>query len=309
MLDHWLGTEALQGIRWVLWGLTALLFWLVWTRPWRKADRALAVFFVLALSIALLAPTSFKGVSTGNRQEKAMAMWKERCQKAGEFIYQTVDDVESVYLMKLRPKEPNFGAQFVMDDPYGDDVYGMGLVSNFLRKASPPDKPPVTSTKGYRYVVAKNVGDGQLYRFTGGWVSTRKKDVKSPWIQDELKRNPKLDLNIYDFQLQRSPPEPLPRYGVTWDDISTREEREYWIAGSSLKVIDLQTNQVIAERIGYMVDWAQGSRAGNRSPWLFAADTACPAFRDPALPRVQPASAYRSGQTYRFVSKVLKPKQ
>lgn len=309
MLDHWLGSEALQGIRWVLWGLTALLLWLVWTRPWRKADRALAVFFVLALSIALLAPTSFKGVSTGNRQEKAMAMWKERCLKAGEFIHQTVEGVEGVYLLKVRPPGVNYSDQFALNDPYGSDVSGMGVIETFLYKGAAPDKEPAPAIHGYRYVVAKDVDDGQLYRFTGGWVSTRKKDVKSPWIQDELKRNPKLDLNVYDFQLQRSPPEPLPRYGVTWDDISTREEREYWIAGSSLRVIDLQTNRVIAERIGYMVDWAQGSRAGNRSPWLFAADTACPAFRDPNLPRVQPASSAQGGQTYRFVSKVLKPKQ
>lgn len=96
---------------------------------------------------------------------------------------------------------------------------------------------------------------------------------------------------------------------MTWDDISTREEREYWIAGSSLKVIDLQTNQVIAERIGYMVDWAQGSRAGERSPWLFAADTACPSFfSNPSKPNFDHASTAQLGQTRRFVFRVLKPK-
>jgi hypothetical protein len=59
---------------------------------------------------------------------------------------------------------------------------------------------------------------------------------------------------------------PHPRYGVTYDDISTREERDYWIAGSSLKVIDLQTNEVMAERIGYMMDRGQGDteEAGGR---------------------------------------------
>lgn len=150
----------------------------------------------------------------------------------------------------------------------------MGVIETFLYKGAAPDKEPDSAMHGYRYVVAKDVNDGQLYRLD-----------KSP------------------------PPNPLPRYGVIWDDISTREEREHWIAGCSLKVIDLQTNQVIAERVGYMVDWAQGSRAGNRSPWLFAADTACPAFRDPSVPRVQPAFSAQGGQTYRFVSKVLKPKQ
>jgi hypothetical protein len=37
------------------------------------------------------------------------------------------------------------------------------------------------------------------------------------------------------FVLDKNPASgPAPRYGVTYDDISTRKEREYWIAGSSL---------------------------------------------------------------------------
>src|SRR3990167_2301010 len=231
------------------------------------------------------------------RQETAIAMWKERCQKAGEFIHQTEEDVEGVYLLKVRPKGVNFADQFELNGPYGSDVSGMGVIETFLNKGTEPGKEPLSTAKGYRYVVAKDMDDGQLYRFTGR--------IEEPW------QTHKSYLKGYTrFVVDKSPPpHPLPRYGVTWDDISTREEREYWIAGSSLKVIDLQTNQVIAERVGYMVDWAQGSKAGNRSPWLFAADTACPAFRDPSLPRVQPAFSALGGQTYRFVSKVLKPKQ
>ena len=60
--------------------------------------------------------------------------------------------------------------------------------------------------------------------------------------------------------------------------IQTREDWDYWIAGSSLRLIDLQTNEVMAERIGYMGDWAQGSSAVGRSPWLLAANNACPEF-------------------------------
>jgi hypothetical protein len=91
-----------------------------------------------------------------------------------------------------------------------------------------------------------------------------------------------------------------PRFGVTYDDISTREEREYWIAGSSLRLIDLHTNEVIAERVGYMVDWAQGSQMGGRSPWLLAARQACPNFPGSR-------SAAQVGQTTRFVLEVLRP--
>ncbi|MBL0209276.1 MAG: hypothetical protein IPP84_15475 [Propionivibrio sp.] len=102
-------------------------------------------------------------------------------------------------------------------------------------------------------------------------------DANAPNVQIDLKRNPNFDLNIYAFVLDEVPaPGPAPRYGVTYDDISTREERDYWIAGSSLKVIDLKTNEVMAERIGYMMDRGQGNTSGGRAPWLLAADHACP---------------------------------
>jgi len=104
-------------------------------------------------------------------------------------------------------------------------------------------------------------------------------------------------------------PGPAPRYGITYDDISTREEREYWIAGSSLRVIDLKTQEVMAERIGYMMDRAQGSGAGGRSPWLrrspwlLAANYACPGFGTS-----RHASVAQIGQTQLFAETVLKPK-
>jgi hypothetical protein len=88
---------------------------------------------------------------------------------------------------------------------------------------------------------------------------------------------------------------------VTYDDISTREERGYWIAGSSLRVIDLQTNEVMAERIGYMMDRGQGNNSGGRSPWLLAARTACPRFpTDPG------GHTYQTDQTREFAEKTLR---
>jgi hypothetical protein len=137
-------------------------------------------------------------------------------------------------------------------------------------------------------------------------------DTSSPYVKAELERNPNYDLNIREFVLDRVPASgALPRYGVTYDDISTREEREYWIAGSSLKVVDLQTNEVIAERIGYMVDWAQGNSSGGRSPWLRAANNACPDFyRNRSSVSSEERRHSSSGQIYQtldFVEKILKP--
>ena len=67
-------------------------------------------------------------------------------------------------------------------------------------------------------------------------------------------------------------------------------------------MIDLHTNEVLAERIGYMMDVGQGSQAGGRSPWLLAANNSCPQFLG------QPASTDQIGQAEKFVEKILKPK-
>lgn len=250
-----------------------------------------------------------------DRQTKAIAMWQERCKVAGEKIHKTVENVEGIYLMKLRSGNINYGNQYKLDDPYGRDFGGDGYIQSFLRgsyqrenKDRPKDGPP---RFGYRYVEAKESTDGHRYMYTGAVKAIRQQDVSAPNVQIDLKRNPHYDLNIYQFVVDKTiASSPAARYGVTYDDISTHEEREYWIAGSSLKVIDLQTNEVIAERIGYMLDSAQGSKAGGRSPWLFAADNACPNFlRNFKVLKGSHGPAFPSQpyQTLDFVEKVLKP--
>jgi hypothetical protein len=238
------------------------------------------------------------------RLAKAEAMFAERCKKSGEFIHRTAENVEGIFLMKIRPEGINYGDQFALTDPYGNDSEGDSYIKSFLKGYHPrssrtvPGAPP---RFGYRYIEALDPKDGKRYRYTG---SVREVEVQLSGLSGGGKvRNTK-------FVLDRNPAygDP-PRYGVTYDDISTREEREYWIAGSSLKVIDLQTNELMAERIGYMMDRGQGERGGGRSPWLLAADHACPTFqRNPfhPIPPGHGASA-QAIQTEDFVEKVLKP--
>jgi hypothetical protein len=263
--------------------------------------RQLAAALLVAVTTSAGAQTPPGKVDPKARLAKAEAMFAERCKKAGVFIHRTAENVEGIFLMKLRPKGINYGDQYKLDDPYGSDSTGETYIktffSGFYRNSSPP--PP----KGYRYVEALDENDGKRYHYTGGIKVVGRKDVTSKWIQRELELNPNYDLNNYAFVLDKVPaPGPAPRYGVTYDDISTREERDYWITGSSLKVIDLQTNEVLAERIGYMMDRGQGNNSGGRAPWLLAVSHACPAFRSgPGVPPIQ------ADQTRRFVVTVLQP--
>lgn len=284
-----------------------------WTMHIRSAP-LLAIVMGAALMLSACA-TSPSAARPNERQATAQAMFADRCKKAGEKIHKTVENVEGIYLLKLRPNDINYGDQFKLDDPYGRDLGGVGYIQSFVRgsfqagsKDMPEGGPP---RLGFRYVEAQDATDERRYRYTGGVKAVRKKDTTAPGVQFELKRNPNYDLNVYAFVLNKnSTSGSAPRYGVTYEDISTREERQYWIAGSSLRVIDLQNNEVIAERIGYMVDWAQGSQAGGRSPWLFAADNACPSFlRNFKVLRgsVGPAFPSQPYQTLDFVEKVLRP--
>ncbi|WP_139826259.1 hypothetical protein [Derxia lacustris] len=235
------------------------------------------------------------------RSETAYAMWQERCKKSGEFIYRTVDEVEGVYLLKVRPEELNFGNQFELSDPYGKDMGGDGYIKSFLRNSyrrgkEAPESKESFPRLGYHYVEAEEQNNGKLYRYTGR--------IDEPW-----KTNSAALEGYTRFALTATPASNrTARYGLTYEDISTREEREYWIAGSLLRIIDLQTNEVIAERIGYMVDLGQGNRAGGRSPWLFAADHACPDFHRTPNPKYRvPGSSAQSWQTLDFVEKALRP--
>jgi hypothetical protein len=259
--------------------------------------------FALALA-ALLAPTapiSFaQEADPKTRLQAAEKMFAERCKKAGEFIYRTAEGVEGVFLMKMRPKGMNHGDQYRMDDPYGSDHGGDAYVKSFLRgkyAASRPKNPTAQTPprNAYLYVEALDPQDGKRYRYTGKIKEVTK--TSSPLIGGDGST-----FTIEEFGLDRVPaPSSVARYGVTYDDISTREERDYWIAGSSLKVIDLQTNEVMAERIGYMMDRGQGNKSGGRSPWLLAANNSCPLFSSTH------GSTAQINQTEKFVESVLKP--
>lgn len=235
------------------------------------------------------------------RSEKAQhaeALFKMHCSTAGETIKRTVKDVEGIFVLKGRPDKINFSDQFLMDDPYGSDLGGDGYLESFLKARHEPGRryaallkekrlPDPAEPVGYDYVDAADPADGTRYRYTA-------------FVEQPGKTDPRFSPNYFPVVLQKGKATgALPRYGVTYDDISTDEDRVHWIAGSSLKVIDLQTNEVIAERIGYMIDGGQGATAGGRSPWLLAASSACPAFPG--------THSEQTGQTARFLEKVLVP--
>ena len=230
------------------------------------------------------------------RYDTARARFDERCKTAGEKITRTVDNVEGILLMKLRtyeevgtgesPTSP--GAAFITDskgDAYlSSFLWFEGMRDDQVSGSRGRLEDKETKWPGFRYVEYVDPNDNKRYRY----ILLQKPDPYPPYnVRTVLVRNPS--------------PDPAPRFGVTFDDFTDPEDRKHWVAGSAVKVIDLQSNEIIGQHIRYAFDPGLGSRAGARTPWLFA--EYCPALS---------SLARSSGSGYLtryFVDQVLKPKK
>jgi hypothetical protein len=284
MRDYWLTKDLLQaaGIGFLLLALIGigLALWLP-KKWWGKLLAVLAVGVVIAIPLYKVSQETQQQQVVVNdykdRFAKAQALFEERCKTAGEKIYKTLDNVEGVLLMKVRPDTVNFSNQYAMDDPYGRDVGGKGYIGSFLRSTAGNSLNPRVAEgrrAGFSFVEVKDAANNKLYSYTGV--------IKAVGGRDS------------NFELEVSEvSNPKALYGVTYEDISTREDRESWIAGGLLKVVDVKTNEVIAERTGFIFDRGLGDTTGGRGPWEAA--IACN------------AAERKYGHNAQFVLKTLRP--
>ena len=205
-----------------------------------------------------------------------IAHFEMRCKSAGEKIYQSVKGVEGIFIMKprIKPTETLYQSQWELWDPYGTSGYEASYPAALLvderfegHRQQGIMIPPI---KGLRFVEIS--------------ASTRDQTLSESYRRVAIAENDKGERlsneRRTDWILTSEPVHTLrSRYGITWDDISTREDREKWIAGGRLQIVEFATGAVIAERIGYMREPGLGSLIRNRSAWLFAERYACPAIR------------------------------
>ncbi len=254
--------------------------------PWWHAIALViaAATWVLAVKAhAQQTPDRAKPAEVAKYREAAWAHFRKRCSEtAGDTILRTVENVDGVLLLRPRRQatEAQLADQFWLGDPYGhDSMLPDSEIRNFLRDLNERDVPVIrqTTRPGYRYVETKD----ELYGY-------RRFELDETHSQ------------IVERQIEK----PISRYGITWQDISTQEDRKYWVAGGKLQVIDLETNDVLGFRVGYLIEPGFGSQGGGRRPWLHARLTsseraACPPFRAQSLVPINRL----------FVEKILKPKR
>jgi hypothetical protein len=301
----------LIGLEWLIYlSVTAFGFWAIARAEWSKNVRWLAG--TLAASLLLGGPLLWgidaqrkcaADIAAGEAEHQQRAIryaitkgrFDEHCKSAGIKIYRTAENVEGVFLMKIRGEEQSTETrpQFRLNDPYGNqlDDTRRNYIGSFLRMHYfNPDR-------GYRYVEIINPKTGERTRYEGRMI-TNEDWMAHYYKSDQWVTTPCGDSapanDIYSKFMSCPIPitSPGPRYGVTFDDISTHEDREHWIAGSSLRIIDLQTNEVMAERIGYTMEPNVGIKTSS-GLWYYTSKPSCP---------TPPQS------TSDFVMQILKPK-
>lgn len=223
------------------------------------------------------------------RYETAKTLFDERCKSAGEKIYKSVDDIEGVLLLSVRPGIADRIANEANPDwpdaglpqQYGGEDYirsfvawehrqnptRRGILHNQKRAQSGGDYLP-----GYSYVDVKE-DDGAIYRY-------------------RLVKSADSNLSLDKERLSGE----ASRYAISYRNLIDPKDRAYWIAGTTVVITDTKTKELVAEKTWYSFEPGMGSRAGQRQPWRFA--ISCPALVEGESMRYP---------TRMFVDQVLKP--
>lgn len=187
--------------------------------------------------------------------------------EAGEFIYKTVENVEGLYLMRPREQVNDDKLQhlYALEDPYAySDIETDAPEKLFVN-------PPWWLYKFFEIRKAESASglkSGMQYLRYFGYVQG-----KSPMSAEEV-------------STLKS------RYGYTWRGIKRPHDRELGIVGGELIVMDLESNEVLAVRRGFI---RSGDVRNNLTGVWWLGGHVCPNYKH--------ANAY----TYEFLSKVLKP--
>ena len=245
-------SQALSYLYWVL-AICALVFVLYKAKDQR--GKTIGIAIVVAVFGFLPGTALLEQYQREAHAKEAWAYFRKLCdEKSGEKIYKTFTGVKSVVVLKPLPPatDADHFDQFWFGDPYSSPaISGRGEHAAMLLTMNSRDGS--RRRKGLDFVEIKDVNRDSYIRIT------------RPVSNSETARK----------DLIR---EPSSRFGVSWEDTSTIEDRKHWIAGSRLKIVDLRDNMVIAERIGFFIEAGFGSTDGGRRPWLSSRGprTTCP---------------------------------
>lgn len=293
--------RALGALHWVIcFSLIALVLWLV--KKW-----LVKIPLALILIYLFVAPVFQAKERVDERKEAyvavrrpAEALFNEKCKVANEQYAKAItpiENVESILLLKVRPKSTgiDWKDQYWPGAALGPEASEGMYILNFLWDrdwdASNDNKKPQWRIKReiggngirmFRYVEVFDPENGKSERVTARRTKAEQDGVNV----------------LVGFELVREPiSKPSSRFAVTFEDDVDPENRKHWLAGTTIKVLDTKTNEVIGEQQYWALDTGFGS-TNQRSPWQTFPMT-CPKTK----------TVDTGWETHHFVEKILKAKQ
>ncbi|MDO4248863.1 MAG: hypothetical protein Q4C79_07910 [Neisseria sp.] len=193
------------------------------------------------------------------RYQAAKAVFDRHCQTAEEKIYRTVSNVEGLMLLRVREKYTDGK----MRDPMWEDAAAFSgssssnnvekyYINNFLQFSTGKGMayegnllPTSKYLPRYRYVDVLQPDGKSVIRYRGGWNINRK-----PLAEETNPKRPA-------------------RYAFTYENNVDPELRKIWIAGTTLKVLDLKTGELLAEKTIYAFEpsLGYGAKFSSQAPW------------------------------------------
>ena len=179
------------------------------------------------------------------RYEPAKARFDQLCQNAGEKIYRTADNVDGILLLKVRGEGEKYQDSFY--NPRKDQMWEDAAVESESKRERYIEEFLLRSNLSFpRYIYADVLQkDNSIIRY-----SIYK--VNQEWVEDK-------QLN----------PHPRARYAVTYENDISWENRKHWIAGTTIKIIDTKTNELMAEKTMYafVPELGYSKFEQNPNPW------------------------------------------
>ena len=282
-------TSTIGIVFWVL--VIGLLFVIV--RFIRRKDYLLAAVTCVPLAALFVLPVMsyMEQREYLAKYEPAKAIFDKLCkEQSAPIIKRTVEDVEGVLLLKVRPAarpetNPNMAdwpeAALPTFGKLGIGYYE-GYPESFLLDWHWEEYPSKKASAAYRVWVRhgsiggqhwedpnNKPGEPRLKTVSRGFRYVDVLDQSQVARKRMTARNDKSQLN-HPFPgvafTSETTSRPTARYGITFEDNIDPELRRHWIAGTTIKIVDTSKNDVIAEQSFWT--WDQGfGVTGQFEPW------------------------------------------
>lgn len=194
------------------------------------------------------------------------AVFDERCKNAGETIYQTVQDVEGITLLKVWGDSPNNNAHTKMTKQWEfaglpNELGEEGYIESFLYWWVTSNINNEVFVSSYHPLVDKKRMDE--------YKKTRSVNMGYSFV-DVLQHNGSyLRYRVTDdeWQMSKETVNKPARYAVTFDNPIIQEDRNRWIATTIVTILDTETNTILAKKQWYAFEESRGQRPLESRQW------------------------------------------